>query len=84
MHPFHAEEPSAPTAQAIDAFNAERFRFMNSGFSEHSPHDQETARQLSLKMLESAMRLNADATELARQLTPPAQVTTPKMNGTIW
>lgn len=45
------------TAATIDQFNEERFQFANSGFARATAGDHTAARELSLRMLESAIRL---------------------------
>ena len=47
-----------PTQDAIDSLDYTRFEFSNSGLAAASEGDFEKARQLALKMLESAIRLH--------------------------
>lgn len=61
------------TGKTIEQFNAERFQFANSGFASATKGDHEAARALSLRMLESAIRLHAAPFDVTTQHSPHAR-----------
>lgn len=74
---------TSPHHYAIDRLNAGRFQFANSGFAKASQGDHEAARQLSLRMLESVLRMQEAPFHVTTvKLQPPHQ--TVRADYSVW